>query len=77
MNFRELKAKSGLSDRQIALLCDLVALEDAGMIDNGTMLMVEPGYDAGSMEAESPGVVTYKGVELVQAFKKSGQTIYP
>ena len=76
INFLELKSKSGLNDRQISLLANLVALEGAGMVWNGTTLLVNPSYDDGCMEVESPGFVTHKGMELVQALSKSGHKIF-
>lgn len=66
-----------ISDRQLALLCDLAALEEAGLIEAGCEVSVEPGYDAGSLEAEVPGVVTHEGMKLVSEFKLSGRTIFP
>lgn len=66
-----------ITDRQLALLCDLAALEEAGLINSGYDCRVESGYDAGSLEVEVPGTLTFEGVQMVAEFKRSGKTIFP
>lgn len=63
-----------ITDRQLALLCDLAALEDAGFIDpGGDRDLVE--VDQGNHVLEVPGTVTAEGHQLISEFKRSGRTI--
>ena len=66
-----------ITDRQLALLSDLSALEDAGMIWSGGEVPVE--YDVLSERdvVETPGGTTAKGQELLARFRRSGATIFP
>ena len=66
-----------ITDRQLALLCDLAALEEAKLINDGYNARVECGYDAGTQEVEVPGTLTYLGVRMVSDFKRSGRTVFP
>ena len=61
--------KPKLTERQRALLADLAALQDAGLISAGDREAgVRDGYDAGSLEVEIPPTVTWAG----RQFLKSG-----
>lgn len=65
-----------ITDRQLALLSDLAALEDAGMIDKSNETYVEEDYN-GSSIVEVPVGVTAKGQALLAKFRRSGATIFP
>lgn len=66
-----------ITDRQLALLCDLAALEEAKLIHPGSEVLAHSGYDEGSTEVEVPGVTTHSGQAMVAEFKRSGRTIFP
>ena len=67
---------SEISDRQLALLCDLYALENAGMIEGTNTVYIEQDYN-GSDIVELPASVTLKGRTLIDNFRRSGKTIFP
>jgi len=68
---------TNISDRQLALLCDLAALEAEGLINGGYDAQVTHGYDAGTQEVEVPGTLTHLGGKMVSEFKLSGRTVFP
>lgn len=66
---------SELTDRQLALLSDLHALEGAKMINPGSTEIVGGGYDEGSLEVDVPGTLTAQGRKVVDSFHKSARTV--
>ena len=66
-----------ITDRQLALLCDLWALERAGLIEPGGEIPVEDEFRDGNPTVEVPGTLTAKGVKTVSDFHQSGRTIFP
>lgn len=56
-----------LTPRQLALLRDLIALEDAGFIQRANWAFVADGYDPGSLQVETPAVVTWEGRAYVRS----------
>ena len=64
-----------ITDRQLALLVDLVALQDADLISGRSTELVDVGYDAGSQEVDIPPTVTDDGRRVVEAFLISGKTL--
>ena len=61
-----------ITERQLALLCDLAALQDAGFLGRP-----ETGAEVSEWSGgvDLPGTVTAKGQKLVQEFYASGHTI--
>lgn len=64
-----------LTHAELFLLATLYSLEKKGMLYAGATELCRPGHDAGSLEVEMPGVVTYEGCEAVEEFHASGKTI--
>jgi len=57
-----------LSAEALRLLRALAELEDAGLIENGrSELMVQDGYDRGSLEAQAAPTITPKGRKFLAA----------
>ena len=65
-----------ISNRQLALLCDLAALEEAGMIEKTNIVYVEQDYNGNDIVELSVGV-TSKGQSVIANFRRSGKTIFP
>lgn len=53
--------KVTVSKHAADVLSALCELEDAGLIEAGRTIQVDPGYDAGSLEGDTPPVVTHLG----------------
>lgn len=66
-----------ITDRQLALLSDLSALEEAGMIEAGGNDLPIITVDDDNQVIESPGTVTARGQELLARLRRSGKTIFP
>ena len=64
-----------LTDWQLALLSDLRALEEAGMINPGNTEIVSDGYDEGSLEVDVPGTLTAQGRKVADSLRKAARTI--
>lgn len=56
-------------DRRATLLEDLAALQDAGFIDGGREVMCRDGYDAGTVECDTPPTLTYAGRQEIERLK--------
>lgn len=65
-----------ISDRQLALLSDLAALEKAGMIETGHIRYTAEDLD-GTLFVEILSPITTKGQNLLFEFHASGKTIIP
>lgn len=56
-----------ISEHAASVLAALVELEKAGLIENGSStLLVDGGYDEGSLETTASSCVTHKGREFVE-----------